>query len=297
MFHVFTVPVSAEQTCSEKQGRMCYLVDVEVDGETQANEIHKHEDVTEIGIVYTGHGLHTIGGVEYHSEPGDILLYNVGQLHQDKSLHAGETTRFYLCGIQNLNLEDTSLQALVHGSQNCLLKGGEFADFLIRGFELAKHHLQEKGPHTAELMQSFARSLLAVISVLAEGPKEHTDDPQEPERSLANEVRAYIDRNYAKNFSLEDLAEQFHVNRYHIVHVFSDAFQCSPMQYRTRRRIGESQVLLIETDFNITYIASMVGYDDPNWFTQSFSKMVGMSPSKYRKLTVRLQEENGKQKR
>ncbi|MGN1014272.1 MAG: AraC family transcriptional regulator [Butyricicoccus sp.] len=294
MFHVFTVPVSAEQNRSEQQGRMCYLVDVEVDGVTQANEIHKHSDITEIGIVYTGHGLHTIGGVEYHSEPGDILLYNVGQLHHDQSLHVGEMTRFYLCGIQNLNLEDLPLRELVQDSQNCLLKGGEYADFLIRGFELAKMNLQEKGPHTAELAQSFARSLLSVISVLAEGHKRHADGPKEPERSLAEEIRAYIDRNYAKNFSLEELAEQFHVNRYHIAHVFSDAFQCSPMQYRTRRRIGESQVLLVETDFNITYIASMVGYDDPNWFTQSFSKMVGMSPSKYRKLSVRFQEDPAK---
>lgn len=62
------------------------------------------------------------------------------------------------------------------------------------------------------------------------------------------------------------------------------------MQYRTRRRIGEAQSLLTSSDFNITYIASVVGYDDPNRFSQVFTKMVGMSPSKYRELSVRSQQ-------
>jgi YesN/AraC family two-component response regulator len=51
-----------------------------------------------------------------------------------------------------------------------------------------------------------------------------------------------------------------------------------------RRRIGEAQSLLINTNYNVTMIAGIVGYDNPNYFTTLFSKIVGMSPKKYRQL-------------
>ena len=41
-------------------------------------------------------------------------------------------------------------------------------------------------------------------------------------------------------------------------------------------------------ELSITYIAGLIGYDDPNRFSQVFSKMVGMPPSEYRNLSVRL---------
>ena len=54
------------------------------------------------------------------------------------------------------------------------------------------------------------------------------------------------------------------------------------MQYLTRRRIGEAQNLLVETDLPIARIAEEVGYDTQNYFNLQFSKHVGMPPGKVR---------------
>ena len=54
------------------------------------------------------------------------------------------------------------------------------------------------------------------------------------------------------------------------------------MQYLTRRRIGEAQNLLLETDMPISHIAELVGYDTQNYFNLQFSKHVGMPPRKFR---------------
>ncbi|MBR3866475.1 MAG: helix-turn-helix transcriptional regulator, partial [Butyricicoccus sp.] len=50
-----------------------------------------------------------------------------------------------------------------------------------------------------------------------------------------------------------------------------------------RRRIGEAQTLLITTDYSITRISEMVGYDTQSYFNLQFTKHVGMPPNKYRK--------------
>lgn len=50
-----------------------------------------------------------------------------------------------------------------------------------------------------------------------------------------------------------------------------------------RRRIGLAQTLLSTTDYTATYIATMVGYDNTNYFNTIFTKVVGVSPIRCKK--------------
>ena len=124
------------------------------------------------------------------------------------------------------------------------------------------------------------------MSYLLDGRVSSGNGQTSEERSLAEDIRRYVDRNYTRNFSLSELAESLHVNRYYASHTFSAAFGMTIIRYRTLRRIGEAQSLLTDTDSSITYIASLIGYDDPNQFSQAFANIVGMPPSKYRELSV-----------
>ena len=95
-------------------------------------------------------------------------------------------------------------------------------------------------------------------------------------------MRKYIDRNYSDNFTLEELAEKFNINRYYASRIFSKEIGISPIAYRTRRRIGVAQTLLTNTDDSISEIAISVGYNYSSRFTQQFTNIIGISPSEYR---------------
>lgn len=56
------------------------------------------------------------------------------------------------------------------------------------------------------------------------------------------------------------------------------------MQYAIRLRIGQAQALLAGTNYSITQIAGMVGYDNSSHFNTMFAKYIGMTPGKYRKI-------------
>ena len=289
MIHMHAVPASPNLSQPAVQPRMVYLTNSEVDNTGKVRAIHSHADITEIGLVYHGHGIHSIGGREYHSEPGDLLLYNTNVLHQDLA-QSGETMRFLLCGATNLRLNGLPPGSIVPGDSDFLLKSGAYFDFILHGFTAVEHSLKTRQPYAASLAHGFLQSLLAAIGNLTDRSGKYPADAQPDRLSLVEEMRRYIDQNFTQNFSLEDLADVFHINRFYASHAFSQSFGSSPMQYRTRRRLGEAHSLLTGTDFSITYIASMVGYDDPNRFSQVFSKIVGMSPSKYRDLSVRFQQ-------
>ena len=58
----------------------------------------------------------------------------------------------------------------------------------------------------------------------------------------------------------------------------------SPMQYILGIRVRNAQTLLETTDDSISNIASIVGYDNPMYFSRLFRKAKGVSPAGYRKL-------------
>lgn len=289
MIHMHAVPAGPSPSQPAVQPRMVYLTNSEVDSSGKVRAIHSHADITEIGLVYYGHGIHRIGGREYHSEPGDLLFYNASVLHQDLA-QSGEPMRFFLCGVTDLRLNGLPPGSIVAADSEFLLKSGVYFDFILHSFTAVEYALKTRQPFAAGLAGGFLQTLLATIANLLDASGKYSAGAEPDNLSLAEEMRQYIDQNFTQNFSLEELAEVFHINRFYASHAFSQSFGSSPMQYRARRRIGEAQSLLTSTDCSITYIASVVGYDDPNRFSQVFSKIVGMSPSRYRDLSVRSQQ-------
>lgn len=286
MIHMHAVPAYFPGEGAAHPPRMAYLTNSEVDESGKYRAIHSHADIVEIALVYEGQGMHTVGGQTYCSSPGDIILYNAGVLHQDLALD-DRPMRFFCCGVSGVQEKGLPPGCLARECGPCLLPSGDDFPFLKSGFECLEKSLAGKRPAAAALAQGFLQALLAVVRDLDDAARKSVEQAPARQLSLAEEIRQYIDYNYASDFSLEELAQAFHVSRFHVSHVFAKAFDSSPIQYRTRRRIGEAQSLLTGSDYSITYIAGAVGYDDPNRFSQVFSKIVGMSPSRYRDLSVR----------
>ena len=65
---------------------------------------------------------------------------------------------------------------------------------------------------------------------------------------------------------------------------FRSAMGTSPMKYILNIRIRNAQTLLETTDYSISVIASLVGYDNPMYFSRLFRKAKGITPSRYRKI-------------
>ena len=101
--------------------------------------------------------------------------------------------------------------------------------------------------------------------------------------AFAQRIKDYIDKHFADEFSLQQMADALHVSPYYLAHICKEVTGYSPLQYVLRRRIGEAQTLLITTDLPVTRIASQVGYDNPSHFNAQFSKAVGMAPRTFRK--------------
>lgn len=79
------------------------------------------------------------------------------------------------------------------------------------------------------------------------------------------------------------LAEISGVSTRYFNELFSVFFGVSPKEYIVRMQLDTARNLLATSDDSIGRIASACGFGDVYYFSKVFRKVMGMSPSEYRK--------------
>jgi two-component system response regulator YesN len=98
---------------------------------------------------------------------------------------------------------------------------------------------------------------------------------------------SYIDANYDKPLTLEEIARVSHLSASRLAHVFKEQMGITVIEYLTSVRIERAKQLLLATDQNCTEICFQVGYNNQSYFTRTFKDLVGIPPREFRKRNKR----------
>lgn len=93
----------------------------------------------------------------------------------------------------------------------------------------------------------------------------------------------YIQQNYDKDITLNDLCYISNLNRTSLNQKFKQQLKCTCMDYLINYRLKISQELLSNTNMNLEEIAEHCGFKYSSYFTKQFTKRLGILPSVYRK--------------
>ncbi|MGI6050213.1 MAG: response regulator [Acetivibrionales bacterium] len=102
----------------------------------------------------------------------------------------------------------------------------------------------------------------------------------------SNEVivkaKEYIANNYNKDISLDSVATYVDKSPYYFSKLFKDETGENFIDYLTNIRIEKAKEMLSNKELSIKEICINVGYSDPNYFSRTFKKCIGITPSEYR---------------
>ena len=98
-----------------------------------------------------------------------------------------------------------------------------------------------------------------------------------------DKATVYFNEHYNEDISIDEYAENNHFSVSWFIRNFKQYTGFTPMQYILAQRIYNAEILLQNPSHNLTEIASMIGYDNPLYFSRIFKKAKGISPSEYRK--------------
>lgn len=96
-------------------------------------------------------------------------------------------------------------------------------------------------------------------------------------------ILAYIFEHVNSKLNLGELAEQFDCNPNYCSMLFNKYFDCGFSVYVAGLRMMNASKMLRETDYTIEQVAQRNGYEDYYYFNKVFKKIVGMTPSEYKK--------------
>lgn len=274
--------------------KLLYLTQSEY-GDDWHSTPHYHPFL-ELLYVFEGKGEFLIDGQAFSLRRGDFVIINPYTVHTETSTRS-DPLKYYIFGIDNISLTADKKappprSASLDGEESfCpVFHNPEFSERTLGYVQKIADEFEAKDPYY-ELM-AYHRLCCLLIPILRTNNLAFSKP--EKNKTATKEiifVKQYIDKHFAYDLSLDDLAQKAFINKYHMIHFFTQAYGVSPMRYLNQRRIKEAKVLLRTTDLTVTAIANSVGFTSPSFFAKKFKELNDISPKDYRKSAAAALEE------
>ena len=109
-----------------------------------------------------------------------------------------------------------------------------------------------------------------------------TSKREEKSNDIIRNAKLYIADNFAKDISLDDVSRYVNISPYYFSKIFKEESGLNFIEYLTNIRIDKAKKLLESSNMSIKEICISCGYTDPNYFSRSFKKNVGVTPTEYK---------------
>lgn len=155
----------------------------------------------------------------------------------------------------------------------------ETIDVLMRNIMTEFYSL---GSARIKMLDALMRTLLAKAGETTDrrGELRQTSDPH---YSSLIELREKIYRNPQLKWNVDTMAADVNMSRSYFQHIYREVFGVSCISDVISGKIEKAKEILSETDCTVSQVAAMCGYDNEEHFMRQFKKIVGETPTKYRK--------------
>jgi len=238
--------------------------------------MHRHPHA-ELFLCLDGKGELQIARERIKISKGDFFLINAGVEHTEYSDQKQQLSYIVIgaSGVRFLSgWESNGAQryCLIQGKNNSIEYEPYFLDII--------RELSEKKEGYLNICLSILNILFAKISRSLQ--VEIASSVPMSGALNCGEIKQIIDEHFAKPITLEWLAAQAHISKYHLSHSFQRQYAISPIQYLNKRRLQEAEHLLTHTTHSLSEIGNMIGFSSASYFSQAFKRHTGLSPSEYR---------------
>lgn len=220
-------------------------------------------------------------------EPGDVILVNKGDLHLTTMISSEHYYERYLMTFNDNFVERVSQNIDRELFMNAFeVKKVHVPVSKRYAFEALIHKLSTECERNDEYADFLAYSHMAELIIFLDRCSSHSvvpfDDISVHEERI-QQVCKYIINYYNQQITLADISKMAYMSPTYFSKKFKKVTGFGFNEYLNNVRIKMATNMLVETQYSVTEIARFCGYKDSNYFGDVFKKIMGVSPSKYRK--------------
>ena len=252
---------------------------------------HWHPEI-ELTLITEGQMLYEINNKVYHLRQGEALFGNTGVLH---------TGRMY----ENMDCEYISITfdpKLIYCYENSIFYL-KYASPFIQNLSLFSIHF--------DLTENWHNEIIKILKDMININQQHQDSYEMDvlikllefwkilflnynttptitsyDRYNYDRIRSvltFIEENYCRKITLEDIAEHIHICKGECCRIFKQYMKIPLFKFILEYRIEKSLNDLVLSSVSIRDVAANAGFSDSNYYSHTFYKIKGCSPSEYRK--------------
>lgn len=217
----------------------------------------------------SGESIYEINGKKYTVSPGKVLLVPEFTPYLFRSWGYQHK---YVLEIKGSHL--SSILSSLHLNRTALYNVEEFADFLKKLKAIGDHVDTEDRNEFISLMGQCYELIASIALEKLEKQSSHT---------LLPRILEFLELDFERKLSIADLENFTGISKMSLIRMIKKHTGMTPIQYRIARKMERAVYFLQVPDMSIKEIAYRLGYCNQFYFAEEFRRVMGRSPTAYRK--------------
>lgn len=231
-----------------------------------------------IQLICEGNGWIQVDGKMYYPEKGHICLLPAN-IVQSYGPIGDKHIKKYFCHFY-ADADGQNLFDLIDFEASVMVN--DYNRALKIFYELERIHEKD------DLLSTLRKKqlILELICLLLES-HDKTPNIRRHEDNITIKIIDYINSNLSKNISVTELAALFGYNTNYFTSLFKSFTNMTPKTYIINAKLKKAVALLYDMNLSIAEIADQTGFVNQYYFSTSFKKNYGLSPSQYRDMYIK----------
>lgn len=246
-------------------------------------------DEYEIYYLLDGEGELFIEKETYYIKKGSLVLINNSQLHK-MSFAKGTLYDRVMIQIKEedyhplftINEKDTKTFSHFINSCNGIYELNKEEQLFVEAILCDMVEEINKSYSGYQWMVNIKLIELFIFIVRRKSAEILIDKTVSSRHQKVQEIAEYIICNFSNEQTLEQLADQFLINKNSLSRMFKEVTGFTVIEYINLQRMKKARELLIDKSISITEIAMLLGYESITYFGRIFKRYMGTTPLKYR---------------
>lgn len=232
--------------------------------------LHWHEHI-EILTVTSGIATVTVNNAQITAKTGDTVVINSNDLHAifgkdaDCRYHCLILDRLF-CDSFGIPLDKLRFEERISDER------------IVKIMTKIALQMKKKESYYKALVQGLSVELLVLLA------REYTAEfKQTSEKNSGMQITrraiSYISQNYKENITIDDIAENIGFSKYYFCHAFKETTGQTVVEYINSMRCNEARRLISSERYNVNESAFASGFNNLSYFSRTYKKLFGVSPS------------------
>lgn len=249
-------------------------------------ESHWHDDVEFITII-SGEMQYNINGEIILLKEGEGVFVNARQLHFGYSDNKCDCE--FICVLlhpillcSSRSVEEKYVSSLIFNENIpfCHLSGRSEWEKTVLSAVRYIYNVRNDTASEMKIQRAFFDIWISLFENVV--PCQKTKLSGNHHLSVLKDMIAFINDSYTEKVSLDMIAESGKVSKTGCCNIFRRYINKTPNEYLTELRLRKAMELLKNTDMTVLEISYAVGFSCASYFTETFRKFFGFTPTEYR---------------